>query len=269
MEGKEKQNIHRKAKFIMVEGIDGTGKGYIVDTIVNLLMKKGLTVYDLRKKEGELSYLPLFEELCEFEVFVYKEPPDFGIGKDLRLEILRRGKEEYNARTHAYAFSVSREVLYKRLVIPALKNLKLVVAERGFISSIVYQPLFSQFLKDDEILSPDFVLSLEGNKIAIQNPPNLVLVADCDVNTALDRITERDRDNKSLFETREMLEKSREIYLGKQKFKIWGKEQTLEQFLAEIGKNEDLQYVIVNANDSKDVVRERVEKIISDFFLKN
>jgi len=38
------------------------------------------------------------------------------------------------------AFSIQREILYKRLIIKALFNMDYVIAERGFITSLVFQP---------------------------------------------------------------------------------------------------------------------------------
>ena len=99
----------------------------------------------------------------------------------------------YPALTIAHAFALDREILYKKVVLPALRLGKNVVQERGFASTMVYQPV------QDKIPLPE-IMALPGNKLASQNPPDLLLILKTNPDEAVSRLNSRFSQKYSLFD---------------------------------------------------------------------
>ncbi|MEM2121239.1 MAG: hypothetical protein QXU20_01095 [Candidatus Woesearchaeota archaeon] len=255
-----------KAKFIMVDGLDGAGKGFVADCIAKYFEDEGLKVYDLRKLEEKMNYLPEFNEIEDYNVFIFKEPTSIGIGKDLREEIFKKHNDRsYNVRTQAMAFSIQREILYKRLVIKALFSMNYVVAERGFITSLVFQPLYSEFKNEKPKFKVDDILGLEGNKIAMNFMPNYFLITDCDVKEAINRLNIREKKDKAIYETYEFQKILRDVYLGNKKIFVKGKHTTLKDFLEREGKIYETKYCLITTEGTlKDT-----ERRVFEFLHKN
>ncbi|MEM1988506.1 MAG: hypothetical protein QXS41_01535 [Candidatus Woesearchaeota archaeon] len=252
----------KKAFFLMVDGLDGSGKGFVVDYLSELLKKKQLKVYDLRKEESNLNYLPEFKDIENFDVFIFKEPSEIGIGKDLRQEILKKNNRCYSVKTQAQAFAIQREILYKRLVIPALEQMKFILAERGFVSSLVFQPLYSEFVNEKEKVNVDYIISLEGNRLAMSYAPDYLLVVDCDVKQSVERLNLREKKDHAIYETEEFQKILREVYLSKRKLTINNKEYTLKDYLEKLGTKS----IIVDSSKTEEITKSQVENFLNSIF---
>lgn len=183
-----------KGKFVMVEGIDGSGKGVIVDSLVEWAKQKNMRLLSLKDFCKEHKTFPQTEELAEFEVIRSDEPTYSFVGQAIREEIIRKnGLREYSAWSTAQAFALDREILYKRIVIPALKAGKHVFQERGVVTSIVYQPVQGKMQLSE-------LLRLPGNKLAMQNAPDLLIIAQITPELAMDRLQKREKKDNSIFE---------------------------------------------------------------------
>lgn len=254
------------AKFIMVDGLDGAGKGYVAECIANHLENNGFKIYDLRKLENKTYYIPEFEELNGYNVLVFREPTGWGIGKDLREEIFKQHEDRgYDVATQAMAFSIQREILYKRIVIKALFKMDYIIAERGFITSLVFQLLYSKFKKEKPEFTVDKVLSLEGNKIAIDYIPNYFLITDCSVEEAMRRLDKRKKKDNAIYETEEFQKILRDVYLGKKKLFVNKKHLTLEEFLESKGIDFGTKYCFISTEGSLDETRERVFEFLKNY----
>ncbi|MGB9748719.1 MAG: hypothetical protein ACP5OZ_04780 [Candidatus Woesearchaeota archaeon] len=252
-----------KAKFIMIDGMDGAGKGYAADCIANYFEKRGFKVYDLRKLENAMDYIPEFEQIKTYDVLVFKEPTTWGVGKDLREEIFKQHRDRnYNVSTQAMAFSIQREILYKRLIIKALSKMDYVIAERGFITSLVFQPFYSKFKKEKPEFTIDKVLDLEGNKLAITYMPNYFLITDCSVKDAMLRLKSRDKKDNAIYETTEFQTILRDVYLGKEKLFVEGKHLTLKKFLESKGKIQETKYCMISTDGTQKDTKERIVKFL-------
>lgn len=166
--------------FIMVDGIDGSGKGTIVACLRDALRDAGKTIADLPTimKTGRF---PEQKDWEQEEVITTTEPTYAGVGAVLRAELLRDA--QYDPRTVAAAFAVDREMHYRRVIIPAREAGKCIIAERGVSSSLAYQVTAG--------LAEAEVLGFAGNALAMQHAPNLLILADIDVDTALARLAAR------------------------------------------------------------------------------
>jgi dTMP kinase len=183
--------------YICLEGIDGSGKSTQI-----LLLEKWLEEYG-----------------CEVQRIF--EPTDSPVGKLIR-EMLKdpEATGDNFQKTLALLFAADRMILMDEIE-AAEESGKIVISDRCFISSIVYQ-------NEQEWL-------YEINKHV--KMPDMVILLDMDVETALSRC-----DGKDSFENKIFLENIRERYLK----------------LAE-----ENDFFVINANNGINKVQEDVKKIIS------
>lgn len=204
----------KKGMFVMVDGLDGSGKGVAVTGLREYAESKGMKALDLReywkKNEG-------FPDISGFDVIISAEPTFTGMGKKIREEIIKNGTK-YTSKETAEAFSKDREELYRKVIIPALEQGKWVFQERGVVTSLVYQPLM------DESISLDFVLSLPGNKLCLDHPPDLLAITVIDPEIAMERLGRRkEKADDAVFEKLRFQRKIKNVYESKWLKGLFGK----------------------------------------------
>jgi len=156
--------------FIVIEGIDGSGKTSLSN--------------NLAKKLNELGKSSIrFSEPTNFESGKY-------IRKFLKGEIILSKKEQIDA------FISDREISVLNNIRPALQDKKIVILDRYYYSTAAYQA--SEDYSPQEIL----YLNLEKNF----PKPDLLFYIDLQPEIALGRISNRN-DQKEIFESIEQLTK--------------------------------------------------------------
>ena len=146
--------------------------------------------------------LPDAALLKQYDVLLTAEPTAAWIGTAIRQEIIRDGGE-YTGRDAAIAFSLDRQVLYNRCIIPALKAGKIITQDRSVSTSIVYQPI------QHKAAPLKYVLSLPGNSFVLRYPPTMLLVASIKPETALKRLQGRtQKKDRAIFERLEFFRKA-------------------------------------------------------------
>ncbi len=122
------------------------------------------------------------------------EPTLAWIGRVIKEEMIRSsGKEQYSGVSIAQAFALDREILYKRVIIPALEAGKIILQERGVITSFVYQPLQIHIPLTD-------LMNLPGNKLALKYAPALIIICTAQPEAVIPRIEARSDQSKQIFE---------------------------------------------------------------------
>lgn len=214
-------------KFIVIDGLDGIGKGVAQHAIVDYLKQKGKVIFDLHKYWAVLNQHPDFQNPVingevnihyknpnEFDVLVSAEPTFVGIGKTIREEITAKTGRPYSALTTAEHFAKDRLSLYKRVILPALEAGKIVIQARSVSTSIVYQPLQSK-TQNEKGLSVDEILALEGNAFALSYAPDALIIPTIEnVEAVMDRLKRREKDDNSRFENPEFQAKLKPLYEG-------------------------------------------------------
>lgn len=191
--------------FITFEGGEGAGK----TTLIAALKK----------------YL---EEL-HLEVVLTREPGGSNIAEKIRQVILDVNNTDMTARTEALLYAASRVQHLDEVIIPALKENKVVVCDRYLDSSLAYQG-YARGLGFESVL--------KINTYALDYLPNLTFYIDLDPQIGLDRIKNRSQ-NRLDKEQLDFHLKVREGYLK----------------IAELYKN---RVVVINGNQSIEQVIEEV-----------
>ncbi|MDP3052903.1 MAG: dTMP kinase [bacterium] len=156
-----------KGKFIVFEGLDGSGKSVQMELLDRFLKKGG------------------------FDVVLTKEPTmDSRAGKTIRLVLER--KKKISPKKLQALYSQDRKAHLTGLIMPNLKKGKVVISDRYCFSSFAYGSMgvpLSYLLKiNDKFLLPDLVYFINTNP-----------------ETCISRIEKRGK-KKTLFEYKEKLE---------------------------------------------------------------
>jgi dTMP kinase len=178
--------------FIQVDGIDGAGKSTLLQAAHDWTVSRGLKPFDtvaFCKLQGRL---PLPEDLEGADVIFTAEPTHAWVGRGIRDEFIRTGAR-YGARIAAQAFALDRLLQITRVIRPFLEGHpeRMVIQDRGLISSLAYQPLQSEIEKESDPVTVDWLLSLDGNKVGLEHRPDAFIFLDVDPAIALQRLAGR------------------------------------------------------------------------------
>lgn len=153
--------MHSKGLFIVVEGIDGSGKSLLSKNLAHALEKTG-------KK-----------------VLLTKEPGGSKLGKNLR-SILQTQEEPLNSKAEFLLFAADRAQHFQHVIIPALEQGTWVISDRCSDSSLAYQGY-------GRMLGIEMIASV--NKWVMHGiEPDVVLYLKVDIMTAQARINARNLD---------------------------------------------------------------------------
>lgn len=193
--------------FIILDGIDGSGKSTIMSTWAELLSSQGKKIFSLKSYWQEYHTHPTAEDLGGYDVILSAEPTSVWVGAAIRQEMIRH-KYQYGARSIAAAYAIDRLILYKRILVPLIVDGKLVIQDRGVSTSLCYQPL------QDTSISMRDVAALEGNTYALDHAPHHLVIADLPAERAIERLHGRDeKQDNALFEQKNFLGKARKQFL--------------------------------------------------------
>ena len=191
-----------KAKFITLEGIEGSGKTSSLKSITDLLDKKNI------------SYV------------VTREPGGSSIGKELRA-ILLNPETEISPEVELMLMLSDRKDHVEKIILPNLEKGNWVVSDRFMDSSIAYQGGGRQ-------LGKKLIISLSEYLNLPQ--PDLTLLFDLPVETSLSRVKARGKLDRFEKEELEFHKRIRNTYLdlaknNSNRIKIIDSSQKIESML--------------------------------------
>lgn len=168
--------------YIAVEGIDGSGKTTQVDRLVEYFKSQGKEVIktrEPRKQEGLIGKL---------------------------IQEILHGKTKVPSVAFQYLFSADREMHHKELILPALKEGKVVISDRCFWSAIPYGILDKEESVDkntvDRYMVAQSILSMY-HQFTI---PNFTFYLDLPLDVAMQRIEQSDTPEE-IYEDEKKLER--------------------------------------------------------------
>jgi len=170
---KMKKNVY-PGKFLVFEGPDGSGQSTQAELLKNFLIKK------------------------KFKVVLTKEPTKISkAGK--KIEKILNKKNKTSPKELQKLFAEDRKWHLKNIIIPSLKEGKIVISDRYFFSSFAYGKSEGISLKYLIDLNKDFLL------------PDKTFILDVSPSVCISRIKKRGEET-TLFEKEEKLEKVLKIY---------------------------------------------------------
>lgn len=187
-------------KFIVIDGSTGSGKSTIIRTIKDWAKDSDLNYFDLADWCLHNDAPPKFSDIEKFDLLFTFEPTKNWIGSAIRYE-MSQTENPYTGLELAQAFSLDRLIMYKRLVLPALKAGKTIIQDRSVTSSIAIQPILPGGPTLEEIIN------LPGNIFAIENAPTDLILTDLSPQLTEERISKRAEYTKGIFENTELIKK--------------------------------------------------------------
>lgn len=171
-----------EGKYIVVEGIDGSGKTTQVEKIAEYFRSKGKNVIQAR------------------------EPRKTGVIGDIIQKVLNK-ELKMSEFALQYLFATDRVLSQEEVVVPALKRGDVVISDRCFWSAVVYGILDRTggnygYKEADSLLIVHSILSMYHRFIV----PDYTFYLKTSLDTALSRIKKKD-DVKEIYEDREKLGK--------------------------------------------------------------
>ncbi len=192
---------------IMIDGIDGSGKSTIMHAWAGYLEKQGKHVFRLKEYWAKHAKHPDPAELVDYDVIISAEPTTIEIGAKIRQEMIRPDTS-YTSLQIAEAYAEDRRLLYEHVLIPVIKEKKIILQDRGISTSLCYQPLL------DAELTVEKILAFPGNQLAMAHAPNHLVLVDVSADTALQRLRGRtEKQDQAMFEREEFLKKARARFL--------------------------------------------------------
>jgi len=186
-------------RFIMVDGIAGSGKSTVLRAVQTWAESCHHKIFRLSQWEDVEP--PKFEQISNYDVYFTYEPTRTWIGRAIRYE-LSRDDQPYEGEILAHAFALDRQIMYRRLIIPALKAGKTIIQDRGVSTSIVFQPIMPNSVPRET------VVNLPGNRLALEYAPDALILTKLPAEEAATRIAKRDDDSKGVFGQIEFLKKT-------------------------------------------------------------
>jgi thymidylate kinase len=185
----------------MIDGIDGSGKSTVISAWKKYLSDQGNAIFDLKNYFQTNDRYPELHEIKSYDFIFSAEPTFTGIGKVLREELINQ-KNHYSALAIAQAFSLDRLILYNKIIIPSLSQEKCIIQDRGVSSALAYQAI------QEDGPSLNDLAEMVGNKLALQNCPNHLVIVKVSEDTALSRLSGRtDKQDEAIFEKQNFIKK--------------------------------------------------------------
>ncbi len=149
----------KKAIFITLEGIEGSGKSSLLNFLNKFFRKKKLSVK------------------------IFRDPGSTNLGEKIRKFLLDK-KSRVSVYAELFLYLAARAQLIEEKLYKALKSYDVVICDRFYDSTIAYQGYGLELGKIAETLSLKFSFGIV---------PDLTIILDTDVKRGLSRIKNKDR----------------------------------------------------------------------------
>ncbi len=226
--------------FIMVDGVDGSGKSTLINFWLKYFKSQHLKIFSFKKFWQNNNYYPSLTELKKYDILLSFEPTNIGIGQVIRQELINQNNS-YSNLAIAQAYSLDRLILYTK-IIKYFYHKKIIIQDRGLSTSICYQTINSNLKTKD-------IVSLPGNKLALNYPPDYLIILKIDINNAVNRLKDRlNKQDNSIFEKQNFLEKAQKKFLSTEFQKVF--------------TNHNTKIKIFNSNLKIDIMEQEANKLI-------
>lgn len=231
----------KKGFFIVIDGLDGIGKGEIERALTAYEQKFSRSVFDtISFSRAHRKGLPELEDFWNppdvyFDTIITAEPTYAGIGHNIRNEIIKNNSRKYTPDDEIQAYSMDRLIQMLRVVIPALKNNLRVIQSRCCASTLTYQVLRAIEEKRDAEEVKRKILEQEGNQLQLAWAPDLLIIPKIDnAEELVRRLKMRglvEKDDDAIFENVSFQEKLSPLYTSAWLKKLFESHGTRVEYL--------------------------------------
>lgn len=231
----------RKGIFVVIDGLDGIGKGIIERALIEYEQKLGRAVFDsISFSRAHRKGLPELADFWDppetyFDTIVTAEPTYAGVGHVVRYEITALNKRPYPSEVQISAYSLDRLINMKRIIIPALKSGLRVIQGRCVASTLTYQSIKALEEGHDPDAARKVILEHPGNKLQLAWAPDLLIIPTIkDVDELMRRLEERAKKHKSdnvIFENIGFQRKIKSMYESTWLKQLFVKHGTMVRYL--------------------------------------
>jgi dTMP kinase len=180
--------------FITFEGGEGSGKTTIIKKVDALIREiECRDIYNRETCKEENEFLKAYLTDAKGAILT-REPGGCQIAEQIRNVILHRDNITMNGVTEFFLFCAARQQHLVDTVIPALKDNKLVLCDRYYHSTYIYQCRTRKCVNERDFDDLN-TKAISVDKVAYH--PGLVLVFDVDTETGLSRSTKRNVDQNN------------------------------------------------------------------------
>ncbi|MCM8773471.1 MAG: dTMP kinase [Candidatus Omnitrophica bacterium] len=151
--------MRKKAIFITFEGGEGSGKSSIISLLCNYLLRRG------------------------FRVAIFRDPGSTSIGEKIRAILLDK-KNSISHYTELLLYLAARTQLIEEKLKSALVNYDVIICDRFFDSTLVYQGYGLGLGK---------IVEETVNTFSFGIVPDITIILDTDVRKSLNRLKRKDR----------------------------------------------------------------------------
>ena len=199
--------------FITIEGPDGSGKSTQVQRLFKYLQGKG------------------------YEIVLTREPGGTSVGEQIRSVLLNPENNEMGFKTEVLLYAASRAQHLEEVIIPSLKEGKIVISDRFVDSSIAYQGYGRNL---------DLSLVVEINKLVVEDYlPDLTIFLDLPVEVGLARIRKNQKSMDRL--EQEAVAFHEQVYQGFKKLAL-----------------DEERIKTISANTSEDIIFTHIIKLVEE-----
>jgi thymidylate kinase len=201
-----------KGKFVVIDGIDGVGKGVFLSTLMEEAKKQNLRIFDVHDFWEQNNFHPDPNDIIgNYDVVITSEPTFVAIGKVIREEMITKNNRNYSPEAVAQAYALDRKILYQQFILPLLEAGIDVFQSRSFSTSIIYQR--QSALDEGRQFTMQEIMSIPGNAFCAKHPMDFLLIPTIpNAKEALKRAEAREKDDNCEFENLDFQLKVKEHY---------------------------------------------------------
>jgi len=202
-------DLKEKGRFIVFEGINGCGKGIVVDEFGKYFEEKGLKVFDFREYNKKHHDFPQPETIKNYDVILSAEPTHAWVGEAIRKELFYLNNRNYSPQEMLTAYALDRDILYRRILVPMRKMGKIIIQERTISTTVTIQGLSGNGITLNDIATHPCHLYV------MKNLPDTICVLDVEVEKAALWMDKRNKKDKDIFEKVEKQKLTHKNFMSK------------------------------------------------------
>ena len=154
----------KKFYFVVFEGVEGTGKSFQINKLYHNLKKNN------------------------FNVIKTREPGGSATAEEIRKLIFSKKSIKFDKLTDFYLMNAARNEHFKKTILVAKKQKKIVISDRFTDSTYAYQVVGHKIDKNINLINQKYILK--------NFKPNLTIVLKANFDTIFSRIKKRRNNNK-------------------------------------------------------------------------